>query len=90
MVKYAIRNAILPQATNLALTLGHVITQAIIVEVLFSYPGLGSVLYDSIRSLDYFVIHGVVFVLILSVALSTLVIDLLYPLVDPRIKYSEA
>ena len=89
-VKYAIRNAILPQVTNLALTLGLIITQAIIVEVVFSYPGLGSVLYDSIRSLDYFVIYGVVFVIILSVALATLLIDLLYPLVDPRIKYGAA
>ena len=57
------------------------------VEVVFGYPGVGTVLYQAIRLFDYFVIYGVVMMLILAIGLATLVIDLLYPLFDPRITY---
>ncbi len=89
-LRYAMRNAILPQATNLALTLGLIITQGVLVEVVFSYPGIGTLLFNAIRNLDFFVINGIVFIIVLSVALSTLIIDLVNPILDPRIRYQQA
>ena len=85
---YAIRNAILPQVTALALSLSHIISGAILVEIVFSYPGIGSLLYQAIKSFDYFIIQGVVLILVISIAFSMLIIDLIYPLIDPRIKIS--
>lgn len=83
---YGIRNAILPQFTSLALAFGHVVSGSVLVEVIFTYPGLGSLLFDSIQGADYFVIYGIVFMLILAIAVATLLVDLLYPLLDPRIR----
>lgn len=85
--RYAMRNAILPQLTGLALSLGTIISGAILVEVVFSYPGVGSLLLKAVRGYDWFVIQGIVFLVILSVAFTMLVIDLAYPLLDPRINY---
>ena len=88
-LKYSVRNAILPQATNLALTLGLIITQGVLVEVVFSYPGIGTLLFSAIRNVDFFVINGIVFIMVLSVALATLIIDLVNPILDPRIRYQQ-
>ncbi len=85
--KYALRNALLPQTTALALSLGYIVSGAVLVEVVFGYPGVGTVLYRAIQTFDYFVIYGVVIILILAIGLATLVMDLLYPLLDPRITY---
>ena len=85
--RYAMRNAILPQFTGLALSLGTIISGAILVEIVFSYPGVGSVLLTAVRGYDWFVIQGVVFLVIVTVAFTMLVIDLVYPLLDPRISY---
>ena len=85
--QYAMRNAILPQITALALALGFVVSGLVLVEWVFRYPGIGSLLFKAIAAFDYFLIYGVVFVLILGIALTTLVLDLIYPLLDPRIKY---
>ena len=85
--RYAMRNAILPQITGLALSLGTIISGAILVEVVFSYPGVGSVLLQAVRGFDWFVIQGIVFLVIVSVAFTMLVIDLVYPFLDPRITY---
>ncbi|MCL4499964.1 MAG: ABC transporter permease [Chloroflexi bacterium] len=84
---YAVRNAILPQTTSLALSLGNILSGAILVEVIFNYPGLGSLLYQAVTSFDYFTIYGVVFFIIVAIALATLILDLCYPLLDPRIRY---
>ena len=84
---YGVRNAILPQVTAFALSLGQVVSGSVIVEVVFAYPGIGSLLYRAISGLDYFVIYGVVFITILAIGLATLLIDLAYPLLDPRISY---
>ncbi len=83
---YGIRNAFLPQITALALSLGAVVSGAILVEVIFNYPGLGTLLYTAIRGQDYYVIQGVVLVLIVSLAVMLFVVDLIYPLLDPRIR----
>ena len=86
-LRYAMRNAILPQTTALALSLGQVISGAVLVEVVFGYPGVGTLLFHGIRQFDYFVIYGIVFLLIISIGLATLILDLVYPWLDPRITY---
>lgn len=86
-LRYALRNALLPQTTALALSLGTILTGAVLVEVVFRYPGLGNTLYQAIRLSDFFIIRGFVFAVIVSLALATLIIDVVYPLLDPRVKY---
>jgi peptide/nickel transport system permease protein len=84
---YAVRNAIPPQLTHLAIALGYVVSGAILVEIVFSYPGLGYQLWQSIVNSDYTVIQAITLVLAVSVGLSVLIIDLIYPLLDPRVTY---
>ncbi len=86
---YAMRNALLPQTTTLALSLGTILSGALLVEVVFNYAGMGAVLFRAVSSFDYFTIYGVVFFIIVGVAFTTLVLDLVYPLLDPRIRYSK-
>jgi peptide/nickel transport system permease protein len=86
-LNYAIRNALLPQATALALVLGQLVSGAVLVEVVFTYPGIGSILYEGIRAGDFFVVQGIIFILIVSIGLTTLILDFIYPLLDPRITY---
>jgi peptide/nickel transport system permease protein len=84
---YGLRNGLLPQLTALALRLGHVVAGVILVEVIFSYPGIGFKLFQAVQTKDYFVIQGIVLLLILAIALTMFVMDLIYPLIDPRITY---
>jgi peptide/nickel transport system permease protein len=85
--RYAMRNAMLPQFTGLALNFGQIVSGAVLVEVIFGYPGMGWILWNAIKNTDYFLIQGIVYVLVLSVALAMLMVDLTYPLIDPRIGY---
>jgi peptide/nickel transport system permease protein len=87
---YAMRNALLPQTTALALSLGTILSGALLVEIIFRYPGIGSVLYRSITGFDYFAIYGIVFFIIVTIALATFILDLIYPLLDPRIRYQKS
>jgi peptide/nickel transport system permease protein len=84
---YGMRNAFLPQATQLALALGHVVSGAVLVEVIFRYPGIGYTLYRAITGKDYFVTQGILLLLIVSIALSMLIMDFIYPMLDPRVRY---
>lgn len=84
---YGMRNAFLPQATHLALALGHVVSGAVLVEVIFRYPGLGFVLFEAITGKDFFVMQGILLLLVLSIALTLMIMDLLYPVLDPRVTY---
>ena len=84
---YAVRNAIPPQLTHLAIAMGYVVSGAILVEIVFSYPGLGYQLWQSIVNSDYTVIQAITLVLAVSVGLSVLIIDLIYPRLDPRVTY---
>jgi peptide/nickel transport system permease protein len=84
---YAVRNAIPPQLTHLAIALGYVVSGALLVEIVFSYPGLGYQLWQSIVNSDYTVIQASTLVLAVSVGLSVLIIDLIYPRLDPRVTY---
>ena len=88
LINYAMRNAMLPQVTQLALSLGTVVSGYTLVETMFSYPGVGHLLAEAIMASDYAMIQGCVFFLIVAIALATFAIDLLYPLFDPRIQYA--
>jgi len=85
--KYVFRNGLLPQITGLAMSLGRIFGGALITEIVFSYPGIGTLLYGAINSNDYNLIIGVVTLSVIGIALATLIIDLIYPLFDPRIRY---
>jgi peptide/nickel transport system permease protein len=86
-LRYSVRNAVLPQVTALALTMGTIVGGSILVEYIFAYPGTGYLLYLGIVNQDFTLIQGVVFVLILTTSLAVLAIDLIYPILDPRITY---
>jgi peptide/nickel transport system permease protein len=86
--KYIIRNAILPQITGLALTLGQIFSGALITEIVFGYPGIGMLLYRAIINGDYNLIMGITIFSIIGITTAILVIDLAYPLLDPRVRYT--
>lgn len=84
---YLIRNTMLPQVTDLGLSLGAIFEGALITEVVFSYPGIGSTLYNAIVSADYNLIMGITLLSIVGIATASLLVDLTYPLIDPRVRY---
>ncbi len=86
-LRYCVRNAILPQTTALALALGQILSGAVLVEVIFGYPGIGALLFQAIRENDHFLIQGIVFTVIVALGLATLILDVFYPWLDPRISY---
>jgi peptide/nickel transport system permease protein len=88
--RYCIRNAILPQATGLALALGQILSGAVLVEVIFGYPGIGALLFQAIKENDFFLIQGIVFTVIVALGFATFVLDVIYPWLDPRITYRRA
>jgi len=87
---HAFRNALLPQVTGLALSLGNITGGALVTEVIFAYPGVGWLIYNAIKSLDFPVIQGGVLLIVVSVATANFIIDLIYPLIDPRIQIGSA
>ncbi|HEU5140273.1 MAG TPA: ABC transporter permease [Bacillales bacterium] len=86
MFSYAARNAFLPQLTSFALAIGHVVSGAILVEVVFSYPGIGSQLNDAVLSQDYPMIQASFLLIAVAVLTANLIVDLLYARLDPRIR----
>jgi peptide/nickel transport system permease protein len=85
--RYVIRNGMLPQITALGLVFGQLFSGALIVEIVFSYPGIGSLLYNAILTGDYNLIMGITVFSIVAISTAILVVDLIYPLFDPRIRY---
>jgi len=85
--RYGIRNAILPAITSLALHLGGLISGSMLVEYIFAYPGTGYTLYQAIITQDYTVMQTICDLMILVSATSVLFLDLLCPLIDPRITF---
>ena len=85
LYRYMIRNAILPQVTALAISIGTLVSGQVLVEYIFTYRGMGSVIIEAIRNQDFALIQGASFVIILTTAIAVLIIDLIYPLIDPRI-----
>jgi peptide/nickel transport system permease protein len=87
LFSYVIRNTMLPQVTDLGLSLGAIFEGALITEVVFGYPGLGYTLYNAVNSSDYNLIMGITLLSIVGIATASLLIDLSYPLFDPRVRY---
>ena len=83
--RHAFRNALLPVVTLMAISLGYVVAGAILVEAVFSYPGIGLETYDAVFAKDYPIVQGAFLVLTLSVVLANFIADLLYFKLDPRI-----
>ena len=84
--RHAERNALLPVATMVLINLGTVVGGATVIETVFSYPGLGRLLYESVLARDYPVLQGTFFILAITVLAANFVADLLYPLLDPRVR----
>lgn len=87
LLSYVARNTMLPQVTDLGLSLGAIFEGALITEVVFGYPGLGYTLYNAVNSSDYNLIMGITLLSIVGIATASLLIDLSYPLFDPRVRY---
>lgn len=86
MTQYVFRNALLPQVTALVLSLGTIFNGALLTEMLFSYPGVGYLMRTAAGTGDYNLLYGAITLAIISVATAALVLDLIYPLFDPRIR----
>ena len=85
--RYGVRNALLPQVTGFGLSLAYLVSGSVLVETVFGYPGVGSLLAGAINLSDYYLMYGIVFTIILGIGFSTLILDLIYPFLDPRISY---
>ncbi|NJN81958.1 MAG: ABC transporter permease [Caldilineaceae bacterium] len=83
--RYGMRNAMLPQVTGLALAFSFLVSGAVLVELVFGYPGVGTLLARSIAQLDYFMIYGIVLFIVIAIAVAMFIMDITYPLLDPRI-----
>jgi len=86
LFRHAIRNALLPVATVFMLNVGFVVSGATVIETVFSYPGVGRLLYEAVLNRDYPVIQATFFIITISVIAANVVADLLYPLIDPRVR----
>jgi peptide/nickel transport system permease protein len=86
---YAIRNALPAQLTAFGIALGQIVTGGLLVEAIFRYPGLGGLLYRAILTRDYFLEQGIVLIIVVSIGVATLLLDLTYPLLDPRLTHRE-
>jgi peptide/nickel transport system permease protein len=84
---YIMRNAMLPQLTGLAMSIGTVFSGALIMEIVFGFPGIGSLTMAAVLRNDYSMIMGIAIYSIIGVALAVFLIDLIYPLLDPRVRY---
>jgi peptide/nickel transport system permease protein len=87
LFQYILRNSLLPQITDLALSLGVIFGGALITEYVFSYPGVGQILYTAILQGDFNMMMGITVFSVVGIATAALVVDLLYPFFDPRIRY---
>jgi peptide/nickel transport system permease protein len=90
IVGYVFRNAMLPQITGLALSVGTMVGGALVAEIIFSYPGLGYTLLNGVMGQDYPLISAVTLIITLMVLIATFLIEILYGFIDPRIKAAQA
>jgi peptide/nickel transport system permease protein len=86
LTSYVMRNVLAPQLTGLAMSLGGIFNGAVITEKVFGYPGLGTLLVEAVYAGDYGLVLGVTTVSIVGVSLAVFIIDLVYPLIDPRVQ----
>lgn len=90
IVRYVFRNAMLPQITGLALAIGTMVGGALVAEVIFSYPGLGSTILSAVLGQDYPLISATTLIVTIMVLLANFTVELLYGVLDPRIKAAQA
>jgi peptide/nickel transport system permease protein len=86
MMMYAARNAILPNITSFALSVGFVVSGALLTEIVFSYPGVGYALYQAAENLDYSLLQGLFLIIYIAVLGANFLADLLYVALDPRVR----
>ncbi len=89
IVGYVFRNAMLPQVTGLALAIGTMISGALVAEIIFSYPGLGTTMYQGITMSDYPLISATTLIITIMVLLTTFVLDIIIGFIDPRVKAAQ-
>jgi peptide/nickel transport system permease protein len=89
IVGYVFRNAMLPQVTGLALSIGSMVGGALVAEIIFSYPGLGSQIYKGITGSDYPLISGATLIITMMVLAASFIIDIIYGFIDPRVKAAQ-
>ena len=89
IVGYVFRNAMLPQITGLALSIGTMVGGALVAEMVFSYPGLGSTMYSAVTSADYPLISATTLIITVMVLMVTLLLDIVYGFIDPRVKAAQ-
>ena len=87
LLRHGLPNVALPLVTILGLEAPRLLSGAMVTEVVFSWPGVGRLLTSSLLNRDYPVVLGTLMVLVLAVVLSNLITDLLYSLLDPRVRY---
>lgn len=90
IVGYVFRNAMLPQVTGLALSIGTMVGGALVAEIIFSYPGLGTTLLNAIMGQDYPLISAVTLIITMMVLFANFLIEIIYGLIDPRIKAAQS
>jgi peptide/nickel transport system permease protein len=90
IIGYVFRNAMLPQVTGLALSIGTMIGGALVAEIIFSYPGLGYTLLNGVMGQDYPLISATTLIVSVMVLIATFTIELLYGVIDPRIKAAQS
>ncbi len=90
IIGYVFRNAMLPQITGLALSIGTMVGGALVAEIIFSYPGLGSTILTAVMGQDYPLISATTLIITLMVLFATFLIEILYGVIDPRIKAAQA
>lgn len=88
MYGHAMRNALLPVATVCMLNLGTIVSGATVIETVFSYPGVGRLLFEAVLARDYPVIQATFFIVTVSVIAMNIIADLLYPVIDPRLRHA--
>jgi peptide/nickel transport system permease protein len=86
MTRYALRNAMLPQAMGLALTMGFMMSGQLLIEILFVYPGIGELMSRAIAVFDFNSLYGIILLSIFSVMTASLLVELVLPIIDPRIR----
>ena len=89
IVGYVFRNAMLPQVTGLAMSLGTMIGGALVAEIIFSYPGLGSTMYSAVTAADYPLISATTLIITIMVLIATFLLDIIYGFIDPRVKAAQ-
>jgi len=89
IVSYVFRNAMLPQVTGLALSIGTMVSGALVAEIIFSYPGLGTAMLQGVTMADYPLISGTTLIITVMVLVATFVLDIVYGLIDPRVKAAQ-